>query len=133
MDRRHFLSALGGSIASGAVLGQASARQAGRQALITTYVSNVADITVASALPTAGSRLALRVDETRSFDPRSVLVSTEEGQDLGYLPPIHSRTIEPLLSAGFDLDARVAASRTMPRPAVRIEISLWPHRRRLLA
>lgn len=126
MERRLFLAALGGGIASATTAG-ASVRKAARPALISTYISNVADTNKSRVLPPVGSALELRVDSERAYDRRSVVVSTPDGDALGYLPSVHGRTIEPLLSAGFDMKAKVVASRMMPRPAVRIEISLRPN------
>jgi hypothetical protein len=125
MDRRLFLAAMGGGLAT--TVGTSGAAAGGRTAaLISTYVSNVEQPRTGKALPGQGCRLALRVEPTRSYDPQSVLVSTTDGETVGYLPPIHGRLIAPLLSAGFPVDARVTSSKSTPRPAVRIQISLQP-------
>jgi hypothetical protein len=123
MDRRIFLASLAGGITSGASIAH-SAAPAIPPAMIRTYVSNVSDAHRSAPLPKPGSRLSLRVDASRKYDPGSVLVATAEGETLGYLPTTHGRIIGPLISGGFELGARVLTSKTLPRPAIQIEISL---------
>lgn len=125
MDRRQFLAALGGGLASGSAvsLGHAAAPPPGTLPLIDSYVTNIADLRGARPLPEVGGALRLRPVADRAYDPGSILVETADGHPLGYLPPIHGRLIAPLLGAGYAVAGRVESSRTTPRPAVRISIT----------
>lgn len=125
MDRRGFLAALGGGIAASAVAGSAKARPTGNAALISTYVTNVAD-RGARPLPQPGTRLHLKLDGVMHCDQRSVVVSTADGDALGHLPSVHARTVEALMAAGTPMRVSVVESKTMPRPALRIEIRPQP-------
>jgi len=123
MHRRNFLATLGGGVAAGVATGR-PASAAGGAALISTYVSNVEQGHPERPLPGAGCRLALRIDESRTWDPQSVQVCTADGAPVGYLPSIHGRIIAPLLAGGFAAEARVTSAKSTPRPAIRIEIAL---------
>ncbi|ODN70092.1 HIRAN domain-containing protein [Methylobrevis pamukkalensis] len=124
MDRRLFLAALGGGLASGTGVAGAAAPSQSIGRPIESYVTNVADMNGGLPPPSAGTPLRLRRAANRVYDPRSVLIETADGRPLGYLPTAHGRVIEPLLGAGFVVAGRVEASRPGPRPSVRISITV---------
>lgn len=126
MDRRSFLAALGSGAAFGAGSAGAGHAEAPSRTLLKSYVTSIAEQAGDRALPPPGTPLILNLDPHRSFDRRSVRVSTAEGEPLGYLPATDGRTIGPLLEAEVWLAASVVASKQKPRPKVVLEITFCP-------
>jgi hypothetical protein len=124
MDRRTFLAAMGGGLVSGAGASRATPSARASDATIHTYVANVGETVGARALPQPGAVLRLTRAGTRHYDPHSVLVSNERGEPLGYLPSIHGRVLEPLVSAGLATEAQVETVKALPRPSLKIAIEL---------
>lgn len=126
MDRRIFLASLGGGMIGGAATKAQAQPLFADGPMVRTYVTNVAETIGDRPLPKPGERLRLRVDPSRTYDPHTLVVTTADGASLGYLPPIHGRIIEPLVSSGFVASAWVETSRGTPRPALRIALNLHP-------
>jgi hypothetical protein len=124
MDRRRFLAAT--AAAPPALLAAPRAEASPGRAQIVSYVTAIAETNGERALPAEGAPLRLSVDHDRAYDPGSVLVTTAQGQRLGYLPPMHGQTIAPLLAAGFVADARAGGGSTHPRQRLRIVIGIGP-------
>lgn len=123
MNRRMFMAALGTGVAAGTVA--ASPVRAGQAPTISSYVTNVADVFGAKPLPMQkGERLRLWLDPSRKYDPGTVVVGTQTGRSIGYLPTVHSQLLGPLLTAGFAAEVEVKDVRNDPRPALRIAISM---------
>lgn len=128
MDRRLFLTGIGGGLA-GTLTGVHAAEKnvPASKALLSTYVTNVADFLGTDPVPVGrNAPLALTRVNNRAYDANTIAVATSKGRVIGYLPTNQSRIMAPLLDAGMQASARVADVKNYPRPAVRIEIALSP-------
>jgi hypothetical protein len=124
MERRAFLMGLGGGLASGASVGFTQPQTAPGRPLVSTYIANVpAD---SRHLPARGESILVSRDDAYAYDPYALAVKTRSGELLGYVPPIHSRIIEPMLAGGYEAHAWVEESHSIPRPKVRIALTLQP-------
>jgi hypothetical protein len=123
MNRRSFIAAVGSvAAAGGASTPPASGRGLQARAMISSYVTSIPAI----AAPAPGDALQLRTDGKRGYDRHAVEILTRKGEQIGYLPPIHSRIIGPLLTAGFTATAWVEDARIAPRPAIKIGVAFSP-------
>lgn len=107
MDRRGFFTCAGGGLAGTMLASPASARTASAAApVVSTYITGVARL-AGNALPSAGTEVVLQRDLSDSYDPHALSVLSADGQLLGRIPPIHSRMLEPFISAGYSARGRI--------------------------
>lgn len=131
MTRRNFMIGLGGAAIAGlptAAMGRRAPDRPGRsqkRTLLSTYVTNVDDVLGRGAIPVeAAAPVRLRRMPDRNYDPQSIAVETVLGVRLGYVPTNMGRILAPMLDAGLPLEAYVIGTRSIPRPAIKIEIAI---------
>ncbi len=123
MQRRAFIAGIAGAAAAGVPASAKTARSRSRSGLIRSYVTGLATgISGAGDLPAAGNVVALVRAPHRRFDKQSIAVLDREGRLLGYLPGTHSRILAPLIEHGLAFEGHVLSSKTMPRPALHLEV-----------
>jgi hypothetical protein len=124
MKRRAFLMGLSSGVVGGASVGHAQTRSATDMPLVSTYIANLsAD---SRQLPARGERIVVNRDDAYAYDPHALAVRRSSGELLGYVPPIHSRIIGPMLCGGYEAHAWVEDSQFIPRPKVRIALTVQP-------
>ncbi len=128
MDRRAFLTVFGSGVAGSGLIGTTHAAWAQGEPLVRTYISNLAQTAGVADLPSLGESVLMVRDHACKYDPLSLAVTTRDGTPLGHVPPIHSRIIEPFISSGYEARAWVEASKSSPRPQIRIALVLRPPR-----
>lgn len=109
MDRRSFFIFGGGGLAGTMLAAPASAGTAAASnvaPVVSTYITGLAQVAVRH-WPPAGTEVVLQRDFSDSYDPHALSVLTADGQRLGRIPPIHSRMLEPFVSAGFSARGRI--------------------------
>ena len=128
MERRAFLGSLGAGALGG--LGglaltprQSAAATSATGPVITTYVTG---LRMGDEVPKAGDEVHLVTDSSYGYDPNAIAVMTATKTRLGYLPPIHSQILGPILAAGFSAKGQVKTSRSGGTPQVHIAVVLQP-------
>jgi len=129
MERRAFLGSLGAGALGGlgglalAPRQSAAAAAAATGPVITTYVTGLSG---GDNVPKTGEVVHLIADPSYGYDPNAVAVVTTNGARLGYLPPIHSQMLGPILAAGFTAIGRVRTSGSGAKPQVQVSAVLQP-------
>lgn len=124
MDRRHFATGADVALVPTSALPRKLARSS-ELPWFSTYLANVEQALGDAPVPVHPHEPVHLVAVAGDiYDPHAVAVTTPDGRMLGRLPTSQSRIIRPLLEAGRPLAATVGEVRHIPRPAIRIEITV---------